>query len=75
MHSIHASPRLDDQSKTNATCYDCHDAPHNIGTLGSKQRAEHRLRNPEVCGKCHEEQKKAYMTSIHGKEVMEKKER
>ncbi|MEJ1298426.1 MAG: cytochrome C [Candidatus Sedimenticola sp. (ex Thyasira tokunagai)] len=73
MHSVHARPSLDDQSRTNATCYDCHDAPHNIGTLGSKQRAEHRLRNPEVCGKCHEEQKNAYMTSIHGKEVMDKK--
>ena len=71
MHSVHARPNLNDQSKTNATCHDCHDA-HNIGTLGSEQRADHRLKNPEVCGKCHEEEKKAYMTSIHGKEVMEK---
>lgn len=72
MHSIHAKPNIADQSKTNATCYDCHD-PHNIGTEGSEARAESRLKNPEVCGACHEEQKENYMTSMHGKEVMEKK--
>ncbi len=72
MHSIHALSNLDDQSRTNAACYDCHDA-HNIGTLGSEQRAEYRLKNPEVCGRCHEEQKKDYMTSIHGREVLDKK--
>ncbi len=72
MESVHARPSIDDQSRTNATCHDCHD-PHNIGTLGSEQRAEHRLNNPEVCGKCHEKEKKAYMTSLHGQEVMEKK--
>ena len=72
MHSIHAKPNIADQSKTNATCYDCHD-PHNIGTKGSEARAEHRLQNPEVCGTCHEKEKEAYMTSVHGIEVMEKK--
>jgi cytochrome b subunit of formate dehydrogenase len=72
MHSVHAQPNIDDQSKTNASCYNCHDA-HNIGTLGSEARAEHRLQNPEVCGKCHEKQKDEYKTSIHGKEVLEKK--
>ncbi|MBC8520177.1 MAG: cytochrome C [Gammaproteobacteria bacterium] len=70
MHSVHAQPNIADQSRTNATCHDCHDA-HNIGTLGSEARADHRLNNPEVCGRCHEEQKDAYMTSIHGKEVVE----
>jgi len=58
-----------DQSKTNATCYDCHDA-HNIGTIGSAARAEHRQRNPQVCGRCHEEQKKKYLTSVHGQRHM-----
>ena len=71
MHSVHARPNINDQSKTNATCHDCHDA-HNVGTLGSTQRAEHRLENPEVCGKCHEKEKEAYLTSIHGKEITEK---
>ncbi|MBF0218281.1 MAG: cytochrome C [Gammaproteobacteria bacterium] len=71
MHSVHARPSKADQSRTNATCHDCHD-PHNVGTLGSEQRAEHRLNNPEVCGRCHEKQKEAYFTSIHGKAVIEK---
>jgi cytochrome b subunit of formate dehydrogenase len=66
MRSVHARPNLLDQSKTNATCYDCHEA-HNIGTVGSATRADHRQRNPEVCGKCHAEQKEAYLGSIHGR--------
>jgi len=71
MHSVHARPSKKDQSRTNATCYDCHDA-HNIGTIGSAQRAEHRLKNPEVCGRCHEKQLADYRESDHGKAVMEK---
>ncbi len=70
MDSVHARPSIADQSRTNATCHDCHD-PHNIGTLGSEARADHRLKNPEVCGRCHEEQKEAYLTSAHGREVVE----
>lgn len=70
--SIHALPHKDDQTRTNATCYDCHDA-HNIGTLGSHQREEHRLLNPEVCGRCHQEELAEYRESDHGKEVLEKK--
>jgi cytochrome b subunit of formate dehydrogenase len=66
MNSVHARPNLMDQSKTNATCYDCHDA-HNVGTVGSAARAEHRQRNPEVCGRCHVEQKEAYVKSVHGR--------
>ncbi|MES9857318.1 MAG: cytochrome C [Sedimenticola sp.] len=71
MHSIHAQPSKVDQSSTNATCYDCHDA-HNIGEIGSIQRAEKRLKNPEVCGRCHEEALAEYRTSDHGKAVLEK---
>ncbi len=70
MHSVHAQPSKKDQARTNATCYDCHE-PHNIGTIGSEQRAEHRLKNPEVCGRCHEKEKTDYLTSIHGKSVTE----
>jgi cytochrome b subunit of formate dehydrogenase len=71
-NSVHARPNSKDQSRINATCYDCHDA-HNIGELGSVQRAEHRLQNPEVCGRCHEKQLKEYRISAHGKEILEKK--
>lgn len=70
MHSVHARPNRADQSRTNATCYDCHDA-HRIGTLGSEARADHRLRNPQVCGRCHAEQKEAYLGSVHGRAVSE----
>ncbi len=70
MHSVHAQPSRTDQSRTNATCYDCHDA-HRIGTLGSQARADHRLNNPEVCGRCHKEQKEQYLASVHGRAVSE----
>jgi len=71
MDSIHAQPSKLDQSRTNATCYDCHDA-HNVGAIGSMQRSEYRLKNPEVCGRCHEEQLAEYRTSDHGRAVLEK---
>lgn len=71
MQSVHAQPSKLDQSQTNATCYDCHDA-HSVGELGSIQRAEKRLKNPEVCGRCHEKELAAYKTSDHGKAVLEK---
>ena len=70
MGSIHALPNNIDQSRTNATCYDCHEA-HNVGELGSIQREEKRLKNPEVCGRCHEKELEAYRTSDHGKAVLE----
>lgn len=69
MGSIHAQPNKHDQSKTNAACHDCHE-PHNIGTVGSLQRAVHRLENPEVCGSCHEQELKDYTLSVHGKAVL-----
>ena len=39
LKSVHARPRRDDQSRTNATCYNCHDA-HYIYPLGSTGRAD-----------------------------------
>ena len=68
--SVHARPSRLDQSRTNATCYDCHDA-HNIGELGSHQRAESRLNNPEVCGSCHTAELADYRDSVHGRAVLE----
>lgn len=71
MHSIHARPNIEDQSRTNATCYNCHDA-HYVYPKGSAIRAEWRLSIPNVCGKCHSQELKAYSTSVHGKEVLQK---
>ena len=72
MKSVHARPNKEDQSRTNATCYNCHDA-HYIFAPGTPGRAEWRLNIPNVCGKCHVEQRKAYEKSVHGDEVLYKK--
>ncbi len=68
MSSIHARPNREDQSRTNATCYDCHDA-HYITPIDSQVGAQSRLKIPEVCGKCHAEITETYLTSVHGQEV------
>ena len=70
MKSIHARPNAEDQSRTNATCYNCHDA-HYVYTNGSPGRTEWRLSVPNACGKCHTKERQQYATSVHGKEVLE----
>ncbi|OFW44602.1 MAG: cytochrome C [Acidobacteria bacterium RIFCSPLOWO2_12_FULL_67_14b] len=71
MKSVHARPSREDQSRTNATCYNCHDA-HYVYPLGSTGRADWRMSIPLVCGKCHEKQREVYRSSVHGKEVLQK---
>lgn len=73
LHSAHARPNSKDQSQVNAACHDCHDA-HNIGVPGAEQRTEHRLNNPQVCGRCHEKEKTDYLGSVHGKAITDKKD-
>jgi len=70
MKSVHARPSRADQSRTNATCYSCHDA-HYVYPVGSTVRAEWRLNVPNTCGKCHAKQRDVYATSVHGKEVLQ----
>ena len=72
MKSIHARPNREDQSRTNATCYNCHQ-PHYIYPKGSDERAEWRLSVPNVCGKCHTKEREQYATSVHGKAVLNDK--
>ncbi|MFN7087341.1 MAG: cytochrome C, partial [Burkholderiales bacterium] len=72
MKSVHARPSKEDQSRTNATCYNCHNA-HYVYPKGSPERKEWRLDLPNVCGKCHTGQKEAYAKSVHGDEVLWKK--
>lgn len=67
MGSIHARPNIDDQSNTNATCYDCHDA-HYITPIDSHATPENRLQIPATCGRCHSEELEAYQSSVHGQE-------
>jgi cytochrome c551/c552/cytochrome b subunit of formate dehydrogenase len=71
LKSVHAQPHRGDQSRTNATCYNCHDA-HYIYPIGSTGRADWRLSIPLVCGKCHEKQVDVYKNSVHGVEVLQK---
>jgi cytochrome b subunit of formate dehydrogenase len=66
--SIHARPNIDDQSSTNATCYDCHNA-HYISHIEGEVGATSRLEIPNTCGKCHAEEREAYSKSVHGIEV------
>jgi len=63
--SIHARPSKDDPSRPNATCVDCHSA-HFVSPVKTKAGAEFRLSTPEVCGRCHAEQKAKYDGSVHG---------
>ena len=72
MKSIHARPSRADQSRTNATCYNCHDA-HYVYPGGSDERTAWRLTVPNACGKCHAAQREQYATSVHGKAVLEEK--
>ena len=66
--SIHARPSKEDLLKPNAYCSDCHNA-HTFAPLGTKPRWEFRATIPEVCGKCHADIRKTYLTSVHGEEV------
>jgi len=68
MRSIHARPNMEDQSRTNATCYNCHDA-HYIQPIDTHIGAESRLGIPQVCGQCHSQIEEAYLSSVHGQEV------
>ena len=68
MSSIHARPNIDDQSRTNATCYDCHDA-HYISPIDQQAGINGRENIPDICGKCHSEIRDTYLTSVHGNEV------
>lgn len=70
MGSIHARPNKQDQSRTNATCYTCHDA-HYVYPPGTPNYNWWRLNLPYTCGNCHPAELQAYKTSVHGKEVLE----
>jgi cytochrome b subunit of formate dehydrogenase len=70
MNSVHAQPSRTDQSRTNATCYDCHDA-HYVYPPGTPIWSAWRLNLPNTCGKCHTQELAAYATSIHGVLVLQ----
>ena len=69
LKSIHARPNKIDQSRTNATCYNCHDA-HYVYPKGSPNRNWWRLHLPYTCGNCHSKELEAYKKSVHGQEAL-----
>jgi thiosulfate reductase cytochrome b subunit len=70
MNSIHARPSRADQSQTNATCYNCHDA-HYVYPPGTPLWQAWRMNLPNTCGKCHTKELAIYATSVHGQLVLE----
>jgi cytochrome b subunit of formate dehydrogenase len=67
MDSMHARPNVHDQSRTNASCQDCHDA-HYMAPIDSESRSEYKLENPAMCGRCHSQVLEVYQGSVHGME-------
>ena len=70
MASVHAQPSRADQSRTNATCYNCHE-PHYVYPPNTPVWQTWRLNLPNTCGKCHGPELAAYATSIHGTLVLQ----
>jgi cytochrome b subunit of formate dehydrogenase len=68
MGSMHARPNIDDQSRTNATCYNCHDA-HYISPIDKHVGINGRPNIPNICGNCHTDILDTYKTSVHGLEI------
>jgi len=65
--SVHGAPRMvDGELKVPARCTDCHGV-HAIKGVGTPHLP---ARRPETCGKCHPEELKKYLESIHGVEAV-----
>jgi cytochrome b subunit of formate dehydrogenase len=69
MKSIHAQPSKVDQSHTNATCYNCHDA-HYVYPPSSPNYNWWRLNLPYACGACHTAELAEYKNSVHGQQTL-----
>ena len=74
--SFHARPDKDNPTQPKATCTQCHDT-HGFNVPVDRKSAEYaawRKEIPALCGeKCHSDQLETYTDSVHGKEVLEKK--
>lgn len=72
--SFHARPNADDKTKPNASCDNCHDThSFNVPAKNTPQYDQWRLGIAKDCGSCHEDQLDSYAESVHGQEVLEKK--
>ncbi len=72
--SFHATPDKDNPSHPKAYCEDCHSSHEfRVPPKGSAKRSEWHKEIPKVCGeKCHEDQFKKYVKSVHGEELLDK---
>ena len=74
--SFHARKQKDDPTKVLATCDGCHDT-HSFDVPPAADKAarqQWRLGSPALCGQsCHEEALETYTDSVHGKELLAKK--
>jgi len=74
-NSFHARPDADNPARPKASCEDCHSShTFNVPPKDSPQHAEWRLGISATCGtNCHEEALETYTESIHGQEVLAKR--
>ena len=68
MISVHARPSMGDQSRTNATCHDCHD-PHYAPPASALGERQSRHDIMPACGNCHAEVLETYQASVHGLQI------
>jgi cytochrome b subunit of formate dehydrogenase len=73
--TFHARANVDEPTRTNASCDDCHDThTFNVPPQGSAGRTAWHLTIPNTCGeKCHTDQLEEYATSVHGKKVLDER--
>lgn len=70
--SFHARENADDETRTNASCNECHEVhAFDIPPKGDA-RKQWRVNNPQQCGTaCHEDQLEEFNESIHGVQLLE----
>jgi cytochrome b subunit of formate dehydrogenase len=70
--SLHATPDKDNPTHPKAYCEDCHSShAFSVPPPGSAKRSEWHKEIPKTCGeKCHDDQFRKYVKSVHGTEVL-----
>jgi cytochrome b subunit of formate dehydrogenase len=72
--SFHARPGKRDKSQPLASCDGCHDThTFDIPAVASPAYAKWRVAVGDMCGACHDDQIETYKDSVHGKELLGKK--
>lgn len=66
--SVHGRKLADDPSAKVATCVACHGSHLILSPLYSESKIS-KLRIPETCGQCHEEESREFQESIHYKAI------